>query len=59
MAGRDGRLSVDTLPRTLSPEQLRRRRRRSVAMGVVLAVLVVLFYVMAVVHGPAIIDRPL
>ena len=45
--------------RTLSLEQARRRRRRSVALALILASLVVLFYVMALVHGPAVLQRPL
>jgi ferric-dicitrate binding protein FerR (iron transport regulator) len=45
--------------RPLTPEQVRRRRRRSVALALLLALLAVLFYVMALVQGPAIIDRPL
>jgi len=45
--------------RTPNPEQARRRRRRSVALAIVLAVLAVLFYVMALVQGPAIMNRPL
>jgi ferric-dicitrate binding protein FerR (iron transport regulator) len=45
--------------RALSPEQARRRRRRSVALAIVLAVLAVLFYVMALVNGPGILNRPL
>jgi hypothetical protein len=43
----------------LTPEQARRRRRRSVALALALAALVVLFYVMAVMHGPAIVSRPI
>ena len=45
--------------RMLTPEQVRRRRRRSVALGLVLAALAILFYIMAVAHGPAILNRPL
>jgi hypothetical protein len=45
--------------RILTPEQARRRRRRSVALAVVLAVLAVLFYVMAILHGPSILNRPI
>lgn len=44
---------------TLTPEQARRRRRRSVALACLLALLVVLFYVMAIVHGPSIANRPI
>ena len=43
----------------LTPEQKRRRRRRSVALAIVLVALVVLFYALALVHGPTIMNRPL
>ena len=43
----------------LTPEQARRRNRRSVALALVLAALAVLFYVMAVLQGPGILDRPI
>ena len=43
----------------LSPEQARRRRRRSVAIALLLGALVVLFYVMAVLQGPGVLERPL
>jgi ferric-dicitrate binding protein FerR (iron transport regulator) len=45
--------------RVLTPEQSRRRRRRSLALAIVLAVLAFLFYVMALVQGPSIMNRPL
>jgi hypothetical protein len=45
--------------RALTPEQARRRRRRSVALGLVLGALAVLFYVLAIAHGPEIMNRPL
>ncbi|MGH6926091.1 MAG: hypothetical protein ACRED5_20385 [Propylenella sp.] len=45
--------------RALSPEQARRRRRRSIALAIVLALLALAFYVMAVVQGPSIMNRPL
>lgn len=35
------------------------RRRRSIALAVLLALLVVLFYVMAIMHGPSILSRRL
>jgi hypothetical protein len=41
--------------RSLTPEQTRRRRRRSLALAMLLAFLVVLFYVMALMHGPDIL----
>ena len=43
----------------LTPEQARRRRRRSIALALALAALVVLFYIMAVINGPAIVSRPI
>ncbi|MGU3496564.1 hypothetical protein ACLBXM_21195 [Xanthobacteraceae bacterium A53D] len=45
----------------LSPEQVRRRRARSIAIASVLGFLVVLFYVVTIVKlGPAVvINRPL
>ncbi len=44
----------------LTEEQRRRRRTRSIALGFVLAGLVVLFYVVTIVKlGPAIMSRPL
>lgn len=44
----------------LTPEQLRRRRARSVAIAVVLAVVVGLFYAVTVAKlGVNVLDRPL
>jgi hypothetical protein len=43
----------------LSEEQKRRRRARSVAIAVALAVLVVLFYLVTLVKGPGLLQRPL
>ncbi len=50
---------MNNAPGSLSPEQARRRRRRSVALALMLAALALLFYLMAVVQGPGIMDRPL
>ena len=50
---------MEDAPRTLSPDQLKRRRRRSIALALLLATLAVLFYVMAVAQGPTVIDRPI
>ena len=45
---------------TLTAAQQKARRNRNIAIGVALAVLVVLFYVATVVKfGPAILNRPL
>lgn len=43
----------------LTAEQKRRRRRRSVALALVLVGLVVLFYALALVQGPGLMNRPL
>jgi hypothetical protein len=44
----------------LTPEQQRRRRARSVALGLVLAGLVLLFYVVTIAKlGPGVLNRPL
>jgi hypothetical protein len=43
----------------LSEEQKRRRRARSIAIALALGALVVLFYVVTLVKGPAILNRPL
>jgi ferric-dicitrate binding protein FerR (iron transport regulator) len=50
---------MESPPGSLSPEQTKRRRRRSVALALALAALAVLFYLMAVVQGPGIVERPL
>lgn len=43
----------------LSPEQAQRRRRRSIAIALTLAGLVVLFYVLTLAKlGPQILNRP-
>ena len=63
VAGRVGRMRM---PWTTSPnrvelteEQKRSRRSRSIAIAVVLGVLVVLFYIITLVKGPAVLNRPL
>jgi hypothetical protein len=43
----------------LTPEQKRARRQRSVAIAILLGVLVVLFYVVTLVKGPGVLNRPL
>lgn len=50
----DGRLEVK-----LSERQLRARRARSIAIAVSLGVLVILFYIVTLVKGPAVLVRPL
>jgi hypothetical protein len=46
-------------PVELTEEQKRSRRSRSIAIAVLLGVLVVLFYVITLVKGPAVLNRPL
>jgi hypothetical protein len=49
-----------TPPGELSPEDLKRRRRRSVAIALTLAALVALFYALTMAKlGPQILNRPL
>lgn len=43
----------------LTPEQKRARRQRSLAIAILLGVLVVLFYVVTLVKGPGVLNRPL
>jgi len=51
---------MDSFPPPLDEQQAKRRRARSIAIALVLAALVVLFYLVTVVKlGPAIMSRPL
>jgi hypothetical protein len=43
----------------LSEEQKRTRRARSVAIALALGVLVILFYVVTLIKGPGVLNRPL
>jgi predicted nucleic acid-binding Zn ribbon protein len=43
----------------LTEEQKRKRRARSIAIAVALGVLVILFYVVTLVKGPGVLNRPL
>jgi hypothetical protein len=43
----------------LSEEPKRSRRARSIAIALALGALVVLFYVVTLVKGPAVLNRPL
>jgi archaellum biogenesis protein FlaJ (TadC family) len=43
----------------LTEEQKRRRRARSIAIALSLGVLVLLFYAVTLVKGPAVLIRPL
>jgi hypothetical protein len=45
---------------SLTPEQIRRRRNRSIALALVLGSLVLLFYVVTIVKlGPGVMRRPM
>jgi hypothetical protein len=43
----------------LTEEQRRRRRARSIAIALALGALVILFYVVTLVKGPGVLNRPL
>jgi hypothetical protein len=43
----------------LTEEQKRKRRGRSIAIALALATLVVLFYIVTLVKGPGVLNRPL
>jgi hypothetical protein len=43
----------------LTEEQKRSRRSRSIALALILGAVVVLFYVITLVKGPAVLNRPL
>ena len=43
----------------LTEEQKRRRRARSIAIALALGALAVLFYVVTLVKGPGVLNRPL
>ena len=43
----------------LTEQQLRARRARSIAIAVSLGALVILFYIVTLVKGPAVLIRPL
>ena len=44
---------------TLTEVQRRRRRARSIAIALALGALVILFYVVTLVKGPGVLNRPL
>ena len=43
----------------LTERQLRARRARSIAIAVSLGLLVILFYIVTLVKGPGVLERPL
>jgi hypothetical protein len=54
-----GRVSQDLTPQQLD-ERKRRQRRNSIALGLVLAALVLIFSALTIVKmGPAVLNRPL
>lgn len=60
-AVRQGASVMDEKPQriVLSEEQKRSRRARSIAIALALGALVVLFYLVTLVKGPAVLNRPL
>ena len=52
---------MDEMPQRiiLTEEQKRSRRARSIAIALALGALVLLFYVVTLVKGPAVLNRPL
>lgn len=47
-------------PPVLTPEEQKRRRNRSIALGLVLGAIVILFYVVTIAKlGPQVLQRPL
>lgn len=47
-------------PAPAQPDDLARRKRRSIALGLVLGAVVILFYVLTIVKmGPGVLNRPL
>ena len=53
--------NLDRKPDTivLTEEQKRSRRARSIAIALALGALVILFYVVTLVKGPAVLNRPM
>lgn len=43
----------------LTPEQKKRQRERSIAIAFALGVLVILFFAVTLVKGPAVLTRPM
>jgi hypothetical protein len=57
-----GIMTSEETPETglrLTEQQLRARRARSIAIAVSLGILVVLFYIVTLVKGPGVLERPL
>jgi hypothetical protein len=56
----NGRDNMDDKPEriVLTPEQLRKRRARSIAIAIALGALVILFYIVTLVQGPGVLNQP-
>lgn len=53
-------MTMVTSPKPELSPQAARRRRRSLALGIVLAAVVVIFYALTIAKlGPGVLDRPL
>jgi len=57
LAGREGGAGETGI--RLTEQQQRARRARSIAIAVALGVLVALFYIVTLVKGPGVLERPL
>ena len=56
----DNQQKPDALPGiVLTEAQKKRRRERSIAIALALGVLVMLFFAVTIVKGPAVLNRPL
>ena len=52
--------SPSPVPRRLSPAEQKRRRTRSIAIGLALGFMVLLFYIVTIAKlGPQVLNRPL
>ena len=56
---RDQQMDQEPDKIVLSEEQKRTRRARSVAIALALGALVILFYVVTLIKGPGVLNRPL
>ncbi len=53
----DGKKPLEGI--VLTPEQKKRQRERSIAIALALGVLVILFFAVTLVKGPAVLHRPI
>jgi hypothetical protein len=54
------RMAGNKAPHSLTPEEQKRRRKRSLALALILGALVLIFYVVTIAKlGPGVMQRPL